>query len=1126
SYTCICKRTFTAQNYFNTHQQSCSKTKKRLSSAISTFKELLSQRKKHRTSHNEEASHLEATVASLPDISPDAEGVGVPLECDAAESDIEDMSLAQRRPRRLNRQMPQRFRDVLPQPPPFVPLEACDRHPAPAVSVVALDHQPAPPVSTILRTPRNIFGLVRQYFSSVVPTHDPEEYVTIADLSFIPGSPQVDDEEHTPLAARYDSQYHPYPNRSSFELGNWYWNQGVQKSQGDYMKLMEILGNSTFKATDVCSTHWKKINSQLGTNDYDEGDGEEWEDEDAGWKRTPVSIDVPFARTTESPGSRRFHAADLYHRSLVGILREKLANARDDKLFHYEPYQLRWSPPHLDAEVSIYGDLYTSTAFHEAHSDLQESPGEPGCSLPRVVAGLMFWSDATQLTSFGNAKLWPTYMYFGNESKYRRCKPSLNLSNHVAYFETLPDSFEAFTDGNGLNSDCTTHCHREFFHEQWKILLDDEFLEAYEHGIVVCCCDGIMRRFYPRIFTYSADYPEKVLIATVRNLGGCPCPHCLISKNQIQNMGMPQDRRQCQTLSRSDERRRMTVNNARSLIYEQNFAVGSAAVERILKPHSWVPTSNAFSDRLGPLGFSIFCALVVDLLHEFEIGVWKMLFIHLLRIVTAHDPGLIHKLDQRYRQTPTFGPATIRKFSTNSSEMKRLAARNFEDLLQCSIPVFDGLLPEPHNQTVLTLLFTMAHWHGLAKLRMHSDLTLDIMDHVTSTLGQQFRQFKATVCDAYETYELGQEVRARAQRCAKKAANQTAGRKGTQPTPRSAKRRKVFNLQTYKFHALGDYVSTIRRFGTSDSYSTEPGELEHRSPKARYRRTDRKSFIKQLTRIERRQARIRRIGDTIVHRPHVEISEMARSPQAHHHIGLTQKYPIHIGSYLVSHPGDPAIKNFVPKLKEHLLRRINASRGPPRVGDERDINKIILKDDRIYQHNIARFNYTTYDVRRAQDVINPKTSHCNIMVLRSDNDMERHGHMYIYGKVLNVYHVNVIIIGHGMVDYTPIRMEFLWIRWYEPMDEVSAWETSTLDRLNFPPVTNEHSFDFVDPADVLRGCHIIPRFARGKRHADGLGVSACAGDKNDWREYYVNRFVDRDMLMRFHFGLGVGHVYS
>jgi hypothetical protein len=41
------------------------------------------------------------------------------------------------------------------------------------------------------------------------------------------------------------------------------------------------------------------------------------------------------------------------------------------------------------------------------------------------------------------------------------------------------------------------------------VLLDDEFMEAWKHGIVILCCDGIKRRFYPRIFVYSADYPEK-----------------------------------------------------------------------------------------------------------------------------------------------------------------------------------------------------------------------------------------------------------------------------------------------------------------------------------------------------------------------------------------------------------------------------------------------------------------------------------------------------------------------------------------------------------------------------------------------------------------------------------------
>jgi len=43
-----------------------------------------------------------------------------------------------------------------------------------------------------------------------------------------------------------------------------------------------------------------------------------------------------------------------------------------------------------------------------------------------------------------------------------------------------------------------------------------------------------------------------------------------------------------------------------------------------------------------------------------------------------------------YRQISTFGHGTIRKFAANSSEMKKLAARDFEDLLQ--VPVFRDYL--------------------------------------------------------------------------------------------------------------------------------------------------------------------------------------------------------------------------------------------------------------------------------------------------------------------------------------------------------------------------------------------------------------------------------------------------
>jgi hypothetical protein len=120
----------------------------------------------------------------------------------------------------------------------------------------------------------------------------------------------------------------------------------------------------------------------------------------------------------------------------------------------------------------------------------------------------------------------------------------------------------------------------------------------------------------------------------------------------------------------------------------------------------------------------------------------------------------------------------------------------------------------------------MAHWHGLAKLRMHSELTVDIMDQVTSAVGDQFRNFKAQVCSAYNTQELRQEVETRARHHAKRAAKQAGGQAAQSAGSfKNIHQKKVFNFQTYKFHALGDYVSTIRQYGTCDSYSSEPVSL-------------------------------------------------------------------------------------------------------------------------------------------------------------------------------------------------------------------------------------------------------------------------------------------------------------
>lgn len=112
----------------------------------------------------------------------------------------------------------------------------------------------------------------------------------------------------------------------------------------------------------------------------------------------------------------------------------------------------------------------------------------------------------------------------------------------------------------------------------------------------------------------------------------------------------------------------------------------------------------------------------------------------------------------------------------------------------------------------------MAEWHANAKLRLHTDSTVATLKELTRSLGSRIRHFAHKVCPLYDTRELPREEAARARRRAKKAAQ---GQTNDPATQKRGPLRKVFNLVTYKLHALGDYVAHILRFGTTDSYSTQ-----------------------------------------------------------------------------------------------------------------------------------------------------------------------------------------------------------------------------------------------------------------------------------------------------------------
>ncbi|KAH6869859.1 hypothetical protein BKA70DRAFT_1056975, partial [Coprinopsis sp. MPI-PUGE-AT-0042] len=128
---------------------------------------------------------------------------------------------------------------------------------------------------------------------------------------------------------------------------------------------------------------------------------------------------------------------------------------------------------------------------------------------------------------------------------------------------------------------------------------------------------------------------------------------------------------------------------------------------------------------------------------------------------------------------------------------------------------------------------------------------------------------------------------------------------------------------------------------------------------------------------------------------------------------------------------------------------------------------------------------------------------------------------YWYGQVIGIYHADVMFIGElcdGTRNYHSHRIDFLWVRWYQPVSPRGALR---LQQLQFEHLGSPSTFGFLDPAKVVRGVHLIPCFQSGQ--ASTAKSSWTASKRPEWNIYYLNRFVDRDMLMRYHSNLAIGY---
>ncbi|KAG0691509.1 hypothetical protein DFH29DRAFT_986262 [Suillus ampliporus] len=164
-------------------------------------------------------------------------------------------------------------------------------------------------------------------------------------------------------------------------------------------------------------------------------------------------------------------------RDPVECIRELMGNPEFDHMVSYAPERVRF-------DEMWTGDLWWELARER---------------LPQgaVVAPVILASDKTLLSQFrGEQEVWPVYLRPRNISK--------NVRFLIAY---LPISkLECFT------RDTRSVEHYRLFHYCMSLVLEP-LVSVGAEGVDVTCPDRQVRRLYPIVAAYIADFPEQCLVA-------------------------------------------------------------------------------------------------------------------------------------------------------------------------------------------------------------------------------------------------------------------------------------------------------------------------------------------------------------------------------------------------------------------------------------------------------------------------------------------------------------------------------------------------------------------------------------------------------------------------------------
>ena len=228
---------------------------------------------------------------------------------------------------------------------------------------------------------------------------------------------------------------------------DWFYRPSMTKSIAEVNALVkDVILAPDFIPEDLVGFDAAKENTRMDKYRTDPSDNPTPFSYDDGWLKGSVDIPLPcdgfeFSSEADAPTFN----VEFHYRKITQVIQSALAEQRAET-FHTFPFKAFWQPSPDEPDERIYSEIYTGDIWNAEYEKINGIPrsGEHS-DLERFIIALMIWSDSTSLAQFGNADLWPIYLYIGNQSKYERAKPNSLSSHHLAYLPKVKTSLHHYT---------------------------------------------------------------------------------------------------------------------------------------------------------------------------------------------------------------------------------------------------------------------------------------------------------------------------------------------------------------------------------------------------------------------------------------------------------------------------------------------------------------------------------------------------------------------------------------------------------------------------------------------------------------------------------------------------------